>query len=334
MSATLVWLLFAACTLVILFAGTKISVYGDIIADKTGFGRTWIGVVLMASVTSLPELITGISSVTVFNVPDIAAGDILGSCMFNVLILSMLDVRHPVPLSTRIHQGHVLSAAFGIVLLALVALGLLAGERAPSVAWIGLPSLAFLAIYALAMRTIFVHERARMVDVAKEMAEEFESRDMTLASASLRYGLYAVLLIAAASYLPGLAERISEITGLGQTFVGSLFVAFSTSLPEVVVAAAAVRLGAVDLAAGNLFGSNLFNIAILGIDDIAYVQGPLLGAVSDTHFVTAAAAMGMTAVAIIGMTFRAGRKRYAFSWDALGIIGIYVAGAAMVYALG
>ncbi len=334
MAPTYVWLLFAACTLVILFAGTKLSIYGDIIADKTGFGGTWIGVVLMASVTSLPELVTGVSSVAVFDLPDIAVGAILGSCMFNILILSMLDLRHPVPLSTRIHQGHVLSAAFGVLMLGLAALGLLAGNRAPSIAWVGIPSLAFLGIYVVAMRTIFVHERARLADVVKDIADDLDAQGLSLTRASVLYGVYAVLLVGAASYLPALAERIAEITGLGHTFVGSLFVAFSTSLPEVVVAASAVRIGAVDLAAGNLFGSNLFNLAILGIDDLAYVQGPLLGAVSPTHLVTAAAAIGMTAVAIIGMTCRAGRKRYAFSWDALGIMGIYVVGAVMVHALG
>ena len=332
MPAVLVWVLFGVCTLVILRAGTKLSVYGDVLADKTGLGRTWIGVVLMASVTSLPELITGVSSVAIFDVPNIAAGDILGSCMFNVLILSMLDVRHPTPLSTRIHQGHVLSAAFGVVMIGLVVLGLLAGDRAPAVGWVGVFSVAFLGTYVLAMRTIFVHERARLADVAKEMAEELEPHAMSLREATTRYTLNALLLVAAATYLPGIGESIAQMTGLGETFVGSLFIAMSTSLPEVVVAVAAVRLGAVDLAAGNLFGSNLFNIAILGIDDLAYVQGPLLTSVQPTHLISGVAAIAMTAVAIIGMTFRAGRKRYAFSWDALGIMGLYLTGALMLYA--
>jgi len=331
MPPLLVWLLFVTCALAILFAGTKLSVYGDVIADRTGLGRTWIGVILMASVTSLPELVTGVSSVTIYNVPDIAAGDVIGSCMFNVLILSMLDVRHPVPLSTRLHQGHVLSAGFGILLLGLAALGLAAGPRMPSVGWIGLPSVAFLGVYVVSMRTLFVHERARLADITKDKADELSSEGLTLARAVVRYTVYALLLVVSASLLPGLADRIAEITGLGHTFVGSLFVAMSTSLPEVVVSMAAVRLGAVDLAAGNLFGSNLFNVAILGVDDVFFTGGPLLASVSSTHLITAATAIGMTAVAIIGMTFRAGRKRYAFSWDAIGIMGFYAAGTIMIY---
>jgi cation:H+ antiporter len=84
---------FIVCAAIIFVAGAKLSYYGDIIAEKIGLGRTWIGVVLLASVTSLPELITGISSVSLAGVPDIAVGDALGSCMFNILIIAFLDLR-------------------------------------------------------------------------------------------------------------------------------------------------------------------------------------------------------------------------------------------------
>src|SRR5688572_20413124 len=119
----MVWLAFGACAAVILFAGVKLSYYGDVIAEKSGLGRTWVGVALLASVTSLPELITGISSVAVVGVPDIAVGDVLGSCMFNVLIIALLDLAGgPAPVSARAHQGHVLTAGMGIFLLGFTAI--------------------------------------------------------------------------------------------------------------------------------------------------------------------------------------------------------------------
>src|SRR4030067_3205294 len=106
----LLWLGFIICTSLIVYSGTKLSKYGDIIAEKTGLGRAWIGVVLMASVTSLPELVTGISSVTYAGAPDIAAGDILGRCVFNMLILAILDsIYRSMPISAKAHHGHVLS---------------------------------------------------------------------------------------------------------------------------------------------------------------------------------------------------------------------------------
>ena len=83
----ILWLEFVICMAVIVYSGTKLSIYGDIIAEKTSLGRAWTGLVLMASVTSLPELVTGVSSVTYAGVPDIAVGDVLGSCVSNMLCL-------------------------------------------------------------------------------------------------------------------------------------------------------------------------------------------------------------------------------------------------------
>jgi len=80
----LVWLEFAVCLALIALAGHRPSLYGDMIAEKGGLTRTWVGVVMVASVTSLPELVSGLSSVTVAHTPDLAMGDILGSCVFNL----------------------------------------------------------------------------------------------------------------------------------------------------------------------------------------------------------------------------------------------------------
>ncbi|MHB1174382.1 MAG: hypothetical protein ACYCZJ_04595 [Sulfuriferula sp.] len=86
----MVWLKFFVCMALIGYAGTKLSRYGDIIADKTGLGGTWVGLVMLVSVTSLPELATGISAVTVAHAPNIAIGDVPGSCVFNLAILLVL----------------------------------------------------------------------------------------------------------------------------------------------------------------------------------------------------------------------------------------------------
>jgi cation:H+ antiporter len=173
----LTWFLFILCAAVILVAGTQLSRYGDVIADMTGLGRTWIGVVLLASVTSLPELITGFSSTAIFRVPDIAMGDIAGSCMFNLLIIAMLDALHgPAPISTRVHQGQILAASFGVVLLGLVGLSIILGDMLPVIGWVSVSSVLFVAIYLLAMRVIFTYEQRRIIEeFVAEMATESRS---------------------------------------------------------------------------------------------------------------------------------------------------------------
>lgn len=328
------WIRFFATAAVILVAGTQLSRYGDIIAEKTGLGRAWIGVVLLTTVTSLPELVTGVSSVAVFHVPNIAAGDVLGSSMFNLLILALIDVLSgPIPISARAHQGHVLTAAFGVLLLGLTTLGIAARDHLPAIGWVGLFSPVLLMIYVVAMRLIFPYERRRIAQYLKEVAEGARYGGITSTRAYVIYGLNAVLIVGTATYLPRVADEIARTTGLGQTVVGNLVVAGSTSLPEIAVSIAALRLGAVDMVVGNLLGSNLFNIAILAIDDLFYVRGPLFAAISGTQLVAAVAAMSMTAVTIIGFTYRVVKKRILWSWDALSIIGIYILAAYLLIRL-
>ena len=81
-------------------------------------------------------------------------------------------------------------------------------------------------------------------------------------------------VVAAALWLPQLGSELARQTGLGEAFVGSLFIAITTSLPEIVVSLAAVRIGALDLGIGNVLGSNLFNLLILGLDDVFYNDVP------------------------------------------------------------
>jgi cation:H+ antiporter len=327
-----IWLQFIACTAVILFAGTKLSKYGDVIAEKTGMGRTWVGLVLMASVTSLPELITGVSSVTVYDLPNIAAGDVFGSCMFNILIIALLDYKiDAAPISAQAHQGQVLTAAFGILLLGLAALCLVAGSRVPAIGWIGIYSPLLLALYLVAMRMAFLYERRRIAEFIADVAEEAQYQDISRRRAFTIYAVNALIVIGAATYLPHIGDRIAEMTGLGRTFAGSIFIALTTSLPELVVSFVAVRMGAVDLAVGNLFGSNLFNLGILAMDDILYTKGPLLTQVSGNHLITVVAAITMTAIAVIGLTYRAGRKFFFLSADSFGIGVVYVIAIWLLY---
>lgn len=320
----IIWLQFLACAALILFSGARLLKYGDVIAEKTGLGQTWIGVVLMASVTSLPELITGISSVTFFDLPDIAAGDVLGSCMFNLLILAMLDIgRRRHPLSSLAHQGQVLTAAFGVLLLGVTGICILEANSIPALGWIGISSFVLLLVYLVAMRIVFKYEKKRIAEFLTQMSEEARYGHISEATAYLRFAIYAVMVVGAAAYLPHVADEIARTAGLSHTFVGSIFVAVSTSLPEIAVSRAALRMGAVDLAVGNILGSNLFNIAVLAIDDIFYFKGPILSHISIGHAATASAAMAMTAIVIVALVYRSKKRILFFSWDSLGIVLLY-----------
>jgi len=326
------WSGFVICTLAIIYSGIRLSKYGDIIAEKSGLGRAWIGLVLMASVTSLPELVTGISSVTFAGVPNIAIGDVLGSCVFNMLIISILDANYRImPISTKAHQGNILSAAFGIFLLGIVTISLYMGHTIWPLGWIGPYSILFILIYFIAMRLVYFYEKRQIAEALKEKAVELRYKDFSMKQAVINYGLNAVVVIIAAIFLPMIGEGIAARTGLGQTFVGSIFIAISTSLPEVIVSLSAVKIDAIDLAIGNLFGSNIFNIFILAIDDIFFIQGPLLSYANSNHIISAQSAIIMMTIAVAGLMYRASKKPLFLAWDTIMIATMYIVNIMLLY---
>lgn len=328
----LVWIEFVICGAVIFFSGARLSRYGDVIAEKTRAGRTWIGVVLMASVTSLPELVTGISSVAIYRVPNIAVGDVLGSCMINLLILAALDIgRRRDPISSVAQQGQILTAAFGILLLGSATLSILSADSIPTLGWVGLNSIVFLFLYLVAMRVVFKYEKRRIAAYVSEIREEDHYPHISKSAAYFRFAVYALLVAAAGAYLPYIAEQLAAISGLGRTFVGTTFVALSTSLPEIVVTQAALRVGAVDLAVGNMLGSNMFNIAILAVDDVLYFRGPILMHTSRSQAVTASGAMVMTALMIVALMYRSKKKVFFASWESLGMFLVYAISQLLLY---
>jgi cation:H+ antiporter len=328
----MIWVQFLMTALVIVLAGVRLARYGDVLGEKTGLGRSWIGVVLLAATTSLPELFTGFGATALARLPEIAVGDVLGSCMFNLLILSFMDAIQPEPLSARAHQSHALSIGFGIVLIGIAGMGLAAGGRVPSLGWIGLYSPALIALYFVSMRVIFTHERNRRAREVQEVAEELRYRDIPRGTAAIQYSVAAVVVVVAALWLPRLGAELAHQTGLGEAFVGSLFIAITTSLPEIVVSLSAVRIGAIDLGVGNVLGSNLFNLLILGLDDVWYREGPLLAGVGPSHNVAVLAILAMKGLFLIGLTYRVMTKRFAVAWDTAAIGAVYVIAVGLGYA--
>jgi cation:H+ antiporter len=328
------WLQLAGCAALILAAGTRLSRYGDAIARHTGLGGGWIGLVLMASVTSLPELVTGVSSVTVANVPDIAVGNVLGACVLNLAMMVVLDAMHrQASIYSVASQGHVLGAAFGILMFGAVAIGLLTGSGQWRIGHVSLVSVALIGLYLVAVRTIYQYER-RAARVAAEGAGAAVGPlpSITLRRAVGGYVLAALVVVGAALWLPFAAGAVADTMGWSDGFVGTLLVALATTLPELTVTVAAVRLGALDMAIGNLVGSNLFNLAILAIDDAFYVAGPLFAAVSPAHLLSAASASAMAAALIIALVARPqARLLNAIGWTSVAIALVYFVNTWLVF---
>ena len=139
-------------------------------------------------------------------------------------------------------------------------------------------------------------------------------------------------MTAAGAWLPFVAADLATAMNWQTTFVGSVFVAAATSLPELVVTISALRIGALDMAIGNLLGSNLFNIFILAIVDAAYMKGPILWIVSPSHALSAASAIVMTGLVIVSLVYRPAQRLFrAVGWTSIGLFAVYMFNTYIVY---
>ncbi len=332
----MIWLQFSACLVAIGLAGIKLSLYGDAIAGKSGVGRTWVGLLMLATVTSLPELVTGVSSVTVADAPEIAVGDLLGSCVFNLLIIVFLDFLHrDESLYARASRGHILSGGFGMILIGFAGFNIfLSSSGFPlAIGHVGAYSPFIVILYVVALGTVSRHEIKQLGAIAEAEIDRFP--EFTLRQLTFRYLVAALVVVAAGSWLPFVAKDLAVTMGWYESFVGTLLVALVTSVPELVVTISALRLNALDMAIANLFGSNLFNIFILALDDVLYAPGPLLAHVSTTHAATATSAILMTGVAIVAFHYRARRRVLkTVGWASIFLFVIYMLNSYVLYLYG
>lgn len=323
--------LFVVCAAVLGAAGWKLIEAVDVIAERTGLGRAFMGMILVATVTSLPELSTGVSAVTIADAPDLAVGDVVGSCIFNLMLFALADAASPnIAFYGRLGTSHNLTAAFSVILLGLLTLALLSPDTARvSIGHVGGYSIGLALLYLAGARLLYV------VDLrsARDAAQAREAELMPLRAAVLRCAVAGAAVVVAGALLAISANEIAERAGLADSFVGVLLLAAATSLPEAVTVLVAIRLQAYDLAAGNLLGSNLFNMVVLVFDDVAYLDAPLLAATSPALATPAVIAIVMTAVIIAALNYvRRTTPRPVDAWVAVALVALYLLNAWLIYA--
>lgn len=334
----MIWIELIICAVLIFWAGALLSKYGDVIAEKTGLGRAWIGAILIAGVTSLPELASGVTAVAWLNVPNLAAGAVLGSCLFNLALIAMIDLAYqPGRVLAKAQEVHILSGGLGVLMLGLVTIGVLIGPVLNGFGLFGISilSIIILFLYALGGKMIAGLEKERAGEVLEKEAVEGGYARISAQRAVLVFILSGLAVVALGIWLALIGDRLAATTGLSRSFIGNLFLALTTSLPEIAASLAAIRLGAIDLAIGNVLGSNLFNITLFFIYDIADGSGNFWASLTNANAFAAVMTIMMTGVVIISLMYRASPKTpYRISWDGIAIAAMYVGSIALLYILG
>ncbi len=326
----MIWAEFVVSALVIVVAATRLAAYGDIIALRTKLGGMFVGTLLLAGATSLPELLTAISAIDQ-DAPNLTVGNIFGSSMFNMFVLAALDLVYwRSHIMHRLDRGHALSSGLAVGMTGLAVFFILA-QIDTSFGRVGLDSLTLIVVYILGTRILF--GGGGQSDSAPEPVIPDDVPG--LLHALIGFGVATSVLIAITPLLVTSSIKIAEETGQSAGFVGIALVAVITSLPEVVTTVQAARIGAYDLAAGNLFGSNIFNIFALGVTDLFYAEGRFLAEVSSEMVLAGVIALLLTHIMLMGSLVRAlvprQTRQVIIEFDALLIAVFYILGMILIY---
>ncbi len=321
---------FIAAAAAVIFFGTKLAVYGDALASLTGWGRLFVGSLLLALATSLPELATNISAVRLDPPnPELSVGSVLGANMKNMFTLALLALAFG---GARFLQRVAPEQRYSVLVAAVMTAAAVvfgAVKMDVSVWQIGLSSWVLLALFVLGMRWVYLNRPDE-----KENGSNHTDQGMTLARAWVLFGLVSAGVVVAGIFLAWSTDQIAEITGVASSTLGILVIAFVTTMPEVTAAVAAARIGAADLGVAGLFGSCAFNVAIIFFTDIFYREGVLVNQAEPAHFVAGGVAIGLI---LASLPLILGHNRIKRMVAATGLVLmalVYIGGAAWVVTLG
>ena len=329
---------FVVCLAIIVIAGSRLAKYGDIIAVRTGLGHVWVGTVLLAAVTSLPELSTGISSVAIVKIPNLTIGDLFGSNMFNLMTIAIIDVLYRSgPVLRYVRTGIALTAAAGALLIATAAAFIFLSQNLYSSGIFGYIGFYSLLLFCLYLVMQYFVTRFAMRNQKEEDTSLLTHNGLSTHRVYLYFALAAVAVTGAGIWLGVIGEEIIGVTGLSASVVGTLFLALATSAPEIVVSISALRMGSPDLAVANLVGSNLFNMGvIIFVDDLFYIEGPIWSSINTGHIFSALVAVIMSLVIIITLVYRptGPLRRIWVGIDAFVLVSLFVGAYLVLFLIG
>jgi cation:H+ antiporter len=328
----MIWLQFVISALILVVAAIKITEYGDAIGYHTKLSGMFVGALLIASATSLPEILTMISSINQDHI-NLTAGDLFGSSMFNMLLLGLLDmIFHRTRILRRVALNHALTASLGTMLTGMAVFFILSDVH-PRIGWFSLDSLLMMAVYFIGvwlLRSNPMNGRVDDIVLEGEAAEDVPP----LRTALIGFGLAVGVLVVVVPWVVRSGADIAQVTGLGDGFVGIVLIAGVTSLPELAAVIAAVRFRAYDMAVGNLFGSNIFNMFALALADLIYVQGSFLEAIDPMFAIAGLLAMLLTTLGLIGNLAQVERRVWIVELDAALLVLGYLVGLYLLYVRG
>ncbi len=326
-------ILFALAATGVWFAGSRLPLYADAIADRKRIGKAFIGLVFLAGATSLPEIVATLTA-SIAGEPKLVLGTLFGGITMQTAVLALADAFAGSSPLTRYPRK--LSSALEATMLALMLALLLAIATVGDFIFafdLGLGTVVLGAAYA---GTLFIlnryeeNETWQPVEIPETTEEVVPGVATTALDAvslrglMLRFAGGSFVILICGLTLTGTASALAEQTGLGASFLGVTLLAWSTSLPEVTTTLAAVRIGAYTMAISNVFGSNLMMVALVFPADLAFYGGPVLDSIDKTTTLALVSGLAVTTIYLAGLLIRSNRRVGPVGVDSALVIVGYV----------
>ncbi|GGL69629.1 sodium:calcium antiporter [Wenxinia marina] len=329
--------LFCVAAAAVWMSGTRLSRYADAIAKRTGIGQAVLGVILLGGITSLPEIAVTGTAATGGNA-QLAVNNLLGGFTAQVAVLALADAVIRKRALTAVVPDPIvlLQGALGIVLVSITVCGIVVGDVAVLGAGAWTWGILFVFLYAIRMVAKSGSHPAWQV-VGEPPSEEIGAEQPEVDHSDRRLYMLtagvAAVILAMGWLLSTTGEALAEQTGLGDSFFGAVFIAISTSLPEISTVIAAVRLGRYVMAVSDIFGTNLFDVAIIVVVDLLFPGGPVLAEVGSFSILAGILGILVTAIYLAGLIERRDPAVAGVGLDTILVAGVYVGGVVLLYTL-
>lgn len=319
----------------ITYVGYYLSAYADQLADRTGIGEAATGAILLGAVTSLSGIVTSVVAAIQLDAA-LAVSNSIGGIVAQTTFLAVADLTYR-KANLEHAAASISNIMYGMLLMILLMELLFLSATSPVTLWGFHPGILLVpATYMFGLQMVSGAETKPMwsprkttetvMDVPEEKNEQKALRPLLLKFA------VSAIVIAICGYLVAQAGiGIAAKTGLSSSFVGALFTAVSTSLPELVVTVTAVRQGALTLAVGNVLGGNTFDILIVPLADVFYRDGSILHHSGVGSQITIVLAGFMASVLLLGLL---DRERHGFGnigWESITVLLSFFIGYTALY---
>jgi len=262
------YLLLAA---IVIFATSKLSYYVEELDKKTHISGALIGGVLLATITSMPEFITSITSTVALNEPSLAFGNVFGSNIFNIVILALADLiflKHM--FFNKVKTQRTTNALVILMYIIFMIPLMLSGFTGLDYGSFTLNILLTFNVISFLIIIVYVFSIRAMNNDETEQSEEVSN--LSYKHIGLMFGLWALVVIISSFFVTIVANNLGNELNLGASFAGAIFLGVATSLPELTAVMTLMKLRNYEAALGNIIGSNIFNMTIISVVDIINVK--------------------------------------------------------------